>query len=112
MSDAMHDDPPAALLCPFLVPVFRVHLLQRKVTVFILKPTVVHSEQFAIDLAFHLLHEIIDRVAVDEGPFFCIMRMQIEVERKAVIFDKVVGQLFDGVYGRLLPIVGVHVIAV
>ena len=81
----MHDHSAASFFGPLLVPILGVHLLERKVAVLVLKPTVVQRKQLAEDLAFHLLYEIWEGVAIDEATLLGIMGMQIKVEGESVL---------------------------
>ena len=76
----MHDHSAASFFGPLLVPILGVHLLERKVAVLVLKPTVVQRKQLAEDLAFYLLHEVVDCVAVDECSLLGVVGMQVEVK--------------------------------
>ena len=76
----VHHHSATALLCHIFIGVFGIHMLLRKVTILILKPLVVHREQFAKYLTLHLLYKVIYCVSINKTPLFGIVGMQIEVK--------------------------------
>ena len=81
----MHYNFSTALLCEILEPILCVHVLFAKIAVLILESRVIDREQLAKDLAFHLLYEICEGVAIDEATLLGIMGMQIKVEGESVL---------------------------
>ena len=85
LGEAIHHHSSAALLGEVLAPILRVHMLFRKIAVFVLEAPVVHGDQFTKNLALHLLHEVVNRISVDEMPFFGIVSVQVEIKRQSVL---------------------------
>lgn len=87
----MHYYSSTALFCTLLITVFGVHLLERKVAVFVFESTIVHGKKLAEYLALYLLNKVIDGISIDKRSLFGIMSMKIEIERQSIILCKVFG---------------------
>lgn len=72
----------------------------------------IHRKQFTKNLTFHLLDKVIDGITIDKSSFFGIMRMQVKIERKSIVANEVVRQLFYCIYCWLLLKVRVDVVSI
>lgn len=52
-----------------ITSVFAVHVFLCEVGAFVLKINAVHGEKFREDAGFHLFHQLIRAVAIDESAF-------------------------------------------
>ncbi len=71
----MHDYPSTTLFGQVFKTILCIHVLFSKVAVLILKASVIYCKQLAKYLAFYLLYEISEGIAIDEASFLGIMRM-------------------------------------
>jgi hypothetical protein len=108
----MHDYPSTSLLGEVFKAVTRVHVLLSEVAVFILEPCVIDGEELAEDLAFDLLHEVGEGVAVDEAALLGVMGVEVEVEGKPVVGYEMVRECLDAEDGGLQVPIGGDVEAV
>lgn len=76
----MHDNPPTTLLRQILIPILSIHMFLTKITLLIFKALIIHRDELAENLAFHLLDKVIDGIPVDEVAFLCVVGVQVEVE--------------------------------
>lgn len=98
----MHHHPSTPFLRPILIAILRTHLLHRKIAIFILESTMIQCKELTEYLALNLFHKVVDSIAIDECPLLCVMCMQVEVERKSIVPDQVIGQFLYGIDCRLL----------
>lgn len=102
ISHTMHYYSSTTLLGPIFIFIFGIHLFYRKITVFILKSTVIQSKQLTKYLTFYLLNEIINSVTINKSSFFSIMCMQIKIKAQSMIFIKIICKLFNCINRRLI----------
>jgi len=109
---SMHHHSATTLFCSFFIPVLGIHLFHRKIAVLILKTIMIHREQLTKDLTFNLFDKVIDGITIDKCSFFCIMCMQVKIERKSIVTNEVIRQLFYCIYRWLLLKVRVYVVSI
>ena len=90
---------------PFFSQIFKsilgVHMFLWKITVLILKSSMIHRKKFTENLTLNLLHKLRKSITVNKITFFGIMAMQIKVERKSVWGNKMFCQRFYSINSRL-----------
>ena len=112
VSKTIHDNSSASLFCHILIGVFCVHVFLWEIAVIVFESFMVHGEQLAEDLAFDLFDKVIDGITIDKCSFFCIMCMQVKIERKSIVTNEVIRQLFYCIYRWLLLKVRVYVVSI
>jgi hypothetical protein len=108
----VEDDACTALLADILVPVLGLHVLAGEDALLELEVDAVLGQHLGVQLAFHLLDELVDGVAEDEVAFEGWVCMQVEVHEQPLLFGVVFAELLDGEAGGLLLGVGGAVVAV
>jgi hypothetical protein len=72
----------------------------------------IQCKEFTEDLTLNLLHKIVDGITIDECSLLSIVRVQIEVKRKSIVFEQVISQLLYGIDCRLLGEIWIYIVPI
>ena len=92
LAEFLEDHPTATLLGHLLVPIFRRHVLQGEVAVFILKVHAVQRKEFSEKLGLHLLCKIVKGIPIEKVPFLSSMSMQVGIKEQSFFPGEVFSQ--------------------
>lgn len=95
------DHSSASFLSLLLVPISRLHVLARKDALLELKVDAVAGQDAGKDLAFHLLHELVNGITECKVALECGVRVQVDVHEQSLILGVVLPELLDCPAGRL-----------
>ena len=111
-SEFMHDHPTTAFLGEVFEPIPSFHMLHTEVAALVFEVLAVLSKEFAKDLAFDLINEVVDGIAIEETAFFGVVSMQVKVESESTVFLKVLSEAFDCIDSWMLFCVRVDIVPV
>lgn len=81
----MQHYPSTSLFREILVTIFAAHLIFREIAVLVLEAFMIHAVYLTEDLRLDLLYEIVDSIAVDEGAFLGVMRVEVEIKCQTIL---------------------------
>ena len=85
----VHHHPRTSLFCNLITSILHLHMFQTKRTLLILKKLSIQRDNLTESIRLHLIHKIINCIAINKTSLLGIVSMQVKEKRQSLVLVQI-----------------------